>query len=54
MLVLYTDGVTEAENAHGAEYGVEKLRASFRKEARGVRRSSLPLAAIACRHFAVP
>ncbi len=26
MLVLYTDGVTEAENAHGTEYGVAKLQ----------------------------
>jgi Serine phosphatase RsbU, regulator of sigma subunit len=31
--VLYTDGITEAENPEGEEYGVERLRELCRRHA---------------------
>jgi serine phosphatase RsbU (regulator of sigma subunit) len=32
ILVLYTDGITEAENSQGEEFGVERLSAVIRRD----------------------
>jgi sigma-B regulation protein RsbU (phosphoserine phosphatase) len=40
MLVLYTDGVTEAENADGEEFGASRLQDTL------ARNSHLPVAAL--------
>jgi serine phosphatase RsbU (regulator of sigma subunit) len=32
ILVLYTDGITEAENSQGEEFGIERLSAVIRRD----------------------
>jgi len=32
ILVLYTDGITEAENSQGEEFGMERLSAVIRRD----------------------
>jgi serine phosphatase RsbU (regulator of sigma subunit) len=32
LLVLYTDGITEAENSQGEEFGTERLSAVIRRD----------------------